>query len=418
MRRGATARTLGALAAILLCGGCQGWGGPDSLFLYVETDSVKTSAVELGDSQKRTRRLIEEFRQVNPGVNIHVRHLPSDAFLRSTAFRTSRGLGPDLMVTRVVTALRLHQQKLSEPVELDPQRLKDIEPRFLDDFRVGRQLLAVPLLAQPELACFDRRRVPTPPRDLNELIGLSAKGLRIGMPLRLTDLYWTSSALQANAAVERLLEAPATADAGLMISASDRQDLLRWLSWLNNANLQQNVEFADEPVDLVQRLEEGRLGWISCNSLWLERLGKALGPSFGVSELPGRAGEPAQGLTRLKVWSFGRHSTPRQRQLAKEFVLFTLNRLNQKRLMLTAPGNLPVNSTVLIPSKSSSVFAALAGSLDRAELMSFKDPDRIETRLAWVDGVLESAIVNADAPAVVMGILQAGPPPEQSSSLP
>lgn len=158
------ARTLGALAAILLCGGCQGWGGSDSLFLYVETDSVKTNAVELGDSQKRTRRLIEEFRQVNPGVNIHVRHLPSDAFLRSTAFRTSRGLGPDLMVTRVVTALRLNQQKLSEPVELDPQRLKDIEPRFLDDFRVGRHLLAVPLLAQPELACFDRRRVPTPPR--------------------------------------------------------------------------------------------------------------------------------------------------------------------------------------------------------------------------------------------------------------
>jgi hypothetical protein len=73
---------------------------------------------------------------------------------------------------------------------------------------------------------------------------------------------------------------------------------------------------------------------------------------------------------------------------------------------------------VLIPSKSSSVFAALAGSLERAELMSFKDPDRIETRLAWVDGVLESAIVNAEAPAVVMGILQAGPPPEQSSTLP
>lgn len=194
-----------------------------------------------------------------------------------------------------------------------------------------------------------------------------------------------------------------------MISASDRQDLLRWLSWLNNANLQQNVEFADEPVDLVQRLEEGRLGWISCNSLWLERLGKALGSSFGVSELPGRAGEPAQGLTRLKVWSFGRHSTPRQRQLAKEFVLFTLNRLNQKRLMLAAPGNLPVNSTVLIPSKSSAVFAALAESLDRAQLMSFRDPDRIETRLAWINEVLERAIVNAVAPSDVLRTLQAGP---------
>ncbi|MDM7937804.1 MAG: hypothetical protein QUV06_10135 [Cyanobium sp. CZS 48M] len=403
------ARTLAALAAILLSGGCQGWGVNESLFLYVETDSTQTRAVELGDSQQRARKLIEEFRQVNPGVSIHVRHLPSDAFLSSTAYRTSRALGPDLMVTRVVTALRLNQQELSESVELNSPQLEEIDPRFLQDFRVGGKLLAVPLMAQPDVACYDRRRVPTPPSDLNGLIGLSAKGLKVGLPLRLTDLYWTSSALQAQGAVKRLLEAPISASGSLPINPADRQDLLRWLNWLNNVNLQQNVEFSDDPLDLVERLEQGKLGWISCNSLWLDRLGKTLGPSLGVSQLPGRDGEPAQGLTRLKVWSFGRHSTPRQRQLAKEFVLFTLNQLNQKRLMLAAPGNLPVNRDVLIPSKSSSLFAALAGSLDHAELMSFKDPERIEIRLAWIDDVLERAIVNAEAPAEVMRTLQAGP---------
>ena len=415
---GGVARTLAALAGILLCGGCQGWGVPDSLFLYVETDSTKSPLVELGDSEQRARRLIDEFRQVNPGVSIHIRHLPSDAFLSSTAYRASRGLGPDLMVTRVVTALRLHQQGLSEAVALDPERLKEIEPRFLMDFRVGRKLMAVPLLAQPEVACYNSRKVPAPPRDLNDLIALSAKGLRVGLPLRLTDLYWTSSGLEANGALERLLETPVAKGGTLAISGSDRQDLLRWLSWLNNANLQQNVEFSDDAVDLVERLEQGKLDWISCSSLWLDRLGKALGPSLGVAQLPGRPGQPAQGLTRLKVWSFGHHSTPRQRKLAEEFVLFTLNRLNQKRLMLAAPGNLPVNREVLIPSKSSAVFAALADSLDQAQLLSFKDPDSIETRLAWIDEVLERAIVNAEAPTQVMRMLQAGPPSQPRPAKP
>ncbi|WP_322782064.1 MULTISPECIES: hypothetical protein [unclassified Synechococcus] len=412
------ARSLSALATLLLCGGCQGWGVPDSLFLYVETDSTRTPQVELGDSEQRARKLIDEFRQVNPGVSIHVRHLPSDAFLSSTSFRASRGLGPDLMVTRVVTALRLHQQGLSEAVTLDPKRLEEIEPRFLDDFRVGSKLLAVPLLAQPEVACYNRRKVPAPPRDLTDLIALSAKGLRVGLPLRLTDLYWTSSGMEASGALERLLRTPIPTGGTLVISRTDRQDLLRWLSWLNNANLHQNVEFSEDAVDLVHQMEQGKLDWISCNSLWLERLGKSMGPSLGVSQLPGRPGQPAQGLTRLKVWSFGRHSTPRQRELAKEFVLFTLNRLNQKRLMLMAPGNLPVNRDVLIPSKSSAVFAALADSLDRAQLLSFADPDRTETRLAWIDAILERAIVNAEAPSDVMETLQAGPATAPPSSKP
>jgi hypothetical protein len=77
-----------------------------------------------------------------------------------------------------------------------------------------------------------------------------------------------------------------------------------------------------------------------------------------------------------------------------------------------------VNRDVLIPSKSSSLFAALAGSLDRAELMSFKDPERIEIRLAWIDDVLERAIVNAEAPAEVMRTLQAGPAATPRSNKP
>ncbi len=404
--------------ALLLCGGCTSWRLNDSLFLYVEIDPRLNGTEELHQNRRRALTLIDEFRQVNPGVNIHLRHLPSDVFLSSTAFRNSRGLGPDLMVTRVITALRLHEQDLSESVQLDPARLREIQPRFLDDFRTEEGLLAVPVLAQPEVACFNRRRVPVPPRTLDDLIDLSARGMRSGLPLRLLDLFWTSNGTSSENALVRVVEEPPTADGRLAISPEDRRALRRWFQWLDNANLQQNVEFSEDGVALVDRLEAGQLDWISCNSVWLEQLSTSLGPDLGVSELPGQRGRPAQGLTRLSVWSFGRHSTPRQRQIARDFVLFSLSKLTQRRLMLAAPGNLPVNREVRIPTKSSGTFAALAASLENARLPSFRNPDRIEARLSWIQTLLERMIVGGIDPEQAIRMLEAGPPRPDGTSGP
>jgi hypothetical protein len=331
--------------------------------------------------------------------------------LGSTAYRTARGLGPDLLVTRVVTALQLHRRGLTEAVHLDPVQLQQINPRFLDDFRAGPKLLAVPLLAQPEVACYNRRRLPVPPRSLDELVGLSAKGLRVGLSLRMEELFWTSSGMGADDALLRLLGEPAGPGGSLAIQEADREAMLRWLNWLNNANLQQNVQFSEDAVDLVERLD-----WISCNSLWLERLGNKLGRDLGVSELPGRDGRPAETFIHLKVWSFGQHSTPRQRRIAEQFVLFTLNKLNQKRLLLAAPGNLPVNREVLIPTKSSAMFAALAASLERSRVLHYKESELIETRLAWADDILQHAIVGGSAPAEVLMRLLEGPPRDRPSA--
>jgi len=185
--------------------------------------------------------------------------------------------------------------------------------------------------------------------------------------------------------------------------STDQFKLLKWLNWLDNANKQQNVEFAEESIDLVERLGKGERDWISCNSLWLGRLSSQLGTSLGVSELPGADGQAATTLTRLKVWSFGEHSSPRQRQLAEAFVLFTLNAVNQRLLMQAGPGNLPVNREVLIPIKSSQRFAAMAASLDNSRMLSFRQPDRVEQRVGQLNDLLHQLIagtLNAD------GVLQ------------
>ncbi|MCP9799331.1 extracellular solute-binding protein [Synechococcus sp. RedBA-s] len=408
---------LGCTLTLLLgLGGCSNGFLPDTLFIYVENESDLSRQAEIGDSHEAVLQLLKDFEQVNPGVRIQVQYFPSEAIVPATALRNARALGPDLLVTRLFTALQLHEQNLTAPVSFPGKRFDEIHNRFLSRFRLANnQFLAVPLLAEAQLACFNKRRVPVPPTSLDELIALSAKGMRVGLPLSAPDLYWTTSGSEAKGSLNALLESDnSNAAAPTRLDAVEQRQLRGWLNWLDDANQQLNVEFAEDVIELRDRLGKGERDWISCHSLWLGLLGRQLGSSLGVSQLPGRAGQPATTLTHLKVWSFGEHSSPRQRQLAKAFVLFTLNPVNQRRLMLDVPGSLPVNRQVLIPTKSSDRFAVMTASMDNSIMLNLRNPHVVEQQGDQLNDLLRQLILGT---LDVDGVLQdlsapGGAPPD------
>lgn len=393
----------GAVIGLLGLLGCTRLPGQDTLFLYMENDGISREK-EAGENRRVAAELIAGFQRLHPEADIHIRHFPSESFVAATRFRTSHGLGPDLMLTRVPTAMQLSKDGLSVPVSVAPDSLKQIRPRFLEMFHQGNRLQAIPVVARSQVACYDNQRLENPPQSLEQLITLSANGLRVGLPLSIPSLYWTSSGLEANDALVRLLEARPSGEASPdpVLSAGDQAAIRRWLQWLTFANLQRNVVFTDEVSELVRLLEEGRLDWISCEGVWLDQLSAKLGSRLGVSVLPGREGQPAQPLNRLMVWSYGRDSSSRQRELAERFVLFTLREVNQKRLMELAPGNLPVNPRVLIPTKSSRSMAALDASLSHSRMLDFRDPERILERLERMQGLLRGTIAGESSPEEVV----------------
>lgn len=385
-------RLLAALALLLACGGCAGIAvGPDNLYISVETSAKYGGTSELGDNRNISSTLIERFRSLNPGVAVHIRHFPAGELVAATRFRDGRGLGPDLIVSRVITSLQLHQQGLTSDVSLDPDARNRLEPRFQNSFRQGSKAFAVPFLAQPQVACFDRRRLRQPPGSVDALLALSAKGLRVGLPITVGELFWTTTTQGAGPAVAQLLNGPPAGE-GATLSAADHRALERWIGWIYDSSLQQNVSFSDDPFELVQQLERGERDWISCSSLWIDSLRQRMGPNLGVSVLPGGADTPAMPVTRLLVWSFGRHSSARQRLLAERFVAFSLNEVTQKQLMVAVPGNLPVNPNVMIPTRSSALMAALAFSLDRSRMFEFRDPDASIVRGYRLESVLKKVV--------------------------
>lgn len=365
--------TLLALAA--LCSGCQ---GPMARLLPVNLQ-VAISAGAGADSQSQqslmqlTSQVAAEYMRNNPGVNLHMRFLPETELEATVRRRTQLGAGPDLLISRVVSAARLDRDGLVTTTGLGLGELAPLQLRNLERFRRGASYAALPFLMQPSLACFNRRTVPQPPRRIGEIERLAAAGVRIGLPLEMQELLWTASDFQADQPLMRLLHRIQGVNDGGTTTPQDQQRLLAWLGWLARSNVQPNVVYVDAMDGLVARLENGSLDWISCNATSIPRLRRKLGPDLAVTPLPGADdGSPARALARFIVISFGRDSSGDERAAARKFALFMLNDYSQTNLMVRAVGNLPANQNVIVPTKDAPELAAMLASLKASISLPFE----------------------------------------------
>ncbi|MFM1811183.1 MAG: hypothetical protein RLZZ336_121 [Cyanobacteriota bacterium] len=368
-----------SMAMALSLVGCGNWELPGSqaLFIYIQhgagsnSNATSKSADEDLELQMLLQDLIARYRHKNPKARIHVRSFAPDDLGPEMRLRQSSGLGPDLVISDVQVAFELHDQGLTTPVRIPAERLNNIAAPVIRRFEENGALLALPFSLQPQIACFNRRRIAEPPQSLQQLLELAARGHRVGLPIQIRDLAWTASGLAA--AEQPLLLAAIQAD---RIPGTQEREAHRalgdWINWIRMASLQQYVAFADSNDDLYTQFLEGQLDWIPCRSLKAKLLQHKLGSQFGASPLPGRApNQPAAATVKLLTWSFGHHSSEMQQQLAKDFALFSLNEVNQKELMLKTQTSLPINTQVMVPSKSSQLLAAMVIGLDNGILLDF-----------------------------------------------
>lgn len=270
--------------------------------------------------------------------------------------RNRAGLGPDLLFINGDMAKVLLEQGLTEPFPADAALENLFNPDALRRMRLpGGGLAALPIFIQPQVACYNRKRLPNPPTTLQQLLSAGARGHSIGLGVDLDYLFWTAGSVGAVEALNR-------AAAGQPLSAAARQSITRWLTWLQNASDQQRVTFHASQITLQHELAAGRLDWISCSSMSLPRLRKSLGHALGVSSLPSGPGGPASPVNRLRVLALGRSSSREGRQRALTFARFSVNPLMQRSLTLGSQTLLPANRFVKVPMQSSLILEALVTS--------------------------------------------------------
>lgn len=346
------------LALLALLPGCR--GHRQSLHvLVVPTDRMEWLREAFRD-QRDWEPLRQEFQRIHPNVDLQIT-LGSESDVKETLRKgQSRGLGPDLLLSRGAVAISLLEAGLVRAIPDTPslrESLKLVGANDLKRVNGPRGLAGLPMFSEITLACFDRRRLRQAPTNVDDLLAMAASGKPIGLAVEPISLWWSAGALGANTALASAITGEATTIGDS--NAKDRAAIEAWLVWLRQVSLQSQVDLASGPQDLTEGLESGRLAWIPCYSLALRRLERSMGANLGVAPLPKGAGGLPTPSSSIRVWSLGVDSSPRQRELALALAQLSLNPLVQRQLTLGTKMVIPANRFVPIPVASSGRLAAI-----------------------------------------------------------
>ena len=304
--------------------------------------------------------LKDEYRRLHPNVRLILFTVTEDQVEEDLRRRTSRGLGPDLILLRAPMANTLLKEKLIAPLPDSPSMARSIAqvaPRYLQRVRYGSELAGLPLHELVTLACFNRHKVPDPPRSTEDLMAMAAAGRTVGLSIDPYGIWWTAGTLDADDAIVPILTGVLPSSPAALKQSEVK--ITRWLAWLRQIAQQSKVDIASGSEELTEALKSSRLDWIPCFSLTLDTLKTAMGDRLGVSALPSGPGGPPSTYNTLQVWAFGLDSSPGQRQNASDLAQLSVDPLLQRRYVLESQEVLPVNRAVNTPVASSGILAAL-----------------------------------------------------------
>jgi hypothetical protein len=301
---------------------------------------------------------IRNFENVNPDVRIQARFIPSVDLEREIKFQHTRGLGPDLILLTDNNALPFFRKNYIKSVTLNRFQILSIRNSLLPSFMHKGKLLGIPVFIYPQLACYNRLRLKKPPENLDELIKLSQNGYSFGIDKNFDALQWLYSGLG-----DALFE-PKT------LSSS-----LAFLRWLRLANLQPTISFESDPLLLRSGLTSGEFSWITCNGAWLPGLQIRMGEKLGAVMLPNMSTGKARPFLNARTWLFGSQSSGRQHELAKKFVLFSVNIVQQRNMALKLGTAAPVNPGISLPLKTNDTLQLVNLAAERGKLLSLDQID-------------------------------------------
>ena len=341
---------------LLSVSACSRLGNELPVMLYlamvIDQDSTIDTATQ-ADFRQRIQLIISDFRKIKPNVEVQVALYKRANLNQELQRRNASDLGPDLVVTDAPQANQLLSDGLTEEIPLQDFKLQQTETTLWERVKLNDgRITAQPIVIYPQIACFNRETVQSPPTTLQELLQQGASGTRIGLAVNFSEVLWTAGSLGA-------MQSLARANDDQTLSEQDTETLVAWLTWLQRASAQQNISFFQDQGQLENLLNEGELDWVSCNSNSLLRLRKKMGDDLGVSPLPRGPAGTASPMHTVKVLALGANSSQRQRDMAVSLAQFITNPMEQRNLSLRSRAFLPVNPAVALPVRSSRTLATL-----------------------------------------------------------
>ena len=347
--------TVAAGSLTILLTSCTNLTAPKTLFV-----TFGASEENFKDDSEQIRTVLnkytEAFQRLNPDTNVVWINYKANRILEQITKDSALNLGPDVVITEQYFAAQLLAKDLTATLS-DQQYLDDIySPHIQSMAKINNEYTYAPWLVSTQIACFNNTTIKKSPDTIKELEILSASGKKIGLSSQPYGLIWTAGSTGAIAELSSIGDKIST--------AQTYPATQKWLQWLQQAALYQNIYFHENPRELSKKLKSKELDWITCWGEQLRDLKKTLGNSLGVAALPNGSTSKAFPTQRIYGFSLGKNSSRTQQTMAIKLIKTAVNDIAQRKIELGDSGFLAANQNVAIPPQSSKTLVALNTSFN------------------------------------------------------
>ena len=220
----------------------------------------------------------EAFQDSNPDTRVVFISYPNSKFFNQLTGDDRLNLGPDLIITYPNLATELIDRNLT--TEIPNKKYLDslYSQRIQSRAKTTNGYTFAPWIISTQIACFDKTKIETSPKTTEDLEALSASGKKIGLASNPFELIWTAG---TQGAIAELSSLGKTTRRGQTYPA-----IRKWLQWLQQAALYQNISFHKDYRELVTKLKDKELDWVTCWGGQLGKLKQAMGNRLGVAHSP------------------------------------------------------------------------------------------------------------------------------------
>lgn len=298
----------------------------------------------------------ETFKRSNQDIRVVWITYRANKFLEQITKDSTLNLGPDLIITQQFTSPELLERNLTTTLPNQQYFDSIYSPRIQAEAKTKNKYTFAPWLIDTQVACFNTTKINNSPKTIEALEELSASGKKIGLSLDPYQLIWTAGTQGAIPEIS-----------SLSTKTTHKQQykaIENWLQWLHKAALYQNISFHEGYRELIKKLKNNELDWVTCWGSELEELKKTMGNSLGVSALPNGSTSKAFPTNLIFGFALGENSSHNQRKMAMKFIKTDVNNIAQRKLQLDDVGFLAANKNTSIRPESSKILTALNTSFN------------------------------------------------------
>ncbi|MFM7442080.1 MAG: ABC transporter substrate-binding protein, partial [Snowella sp.] len=235
----------------------------------------------LNDESNRLINIsLQDFKSVNPQVNIIIEYHPQDELLQRFIKDSQKGLGATAIIDFSRKIPELANLGSIQPIAEKSIDLSRYFAPMLNQIRYRGKIYGIPLGSQTRILCYNQAKLKMiedpilsqPPTKLDGLIERAIKGYSVGMVSSFEDTFWGIGSFGGS-----LIDAKGNINPQF-------EGWAKWLEWLKSAAAQPNFGLMREKRDILhQAFAQGKLAYYVCNANEIDDLRKALHNDFNVA---------------------------------------------------------------------------------------------------------------------------------------